>query len=102
MVPVREAVAQLAEDALSREPFGEQSVVQVNPVMTVTETRGPICFSVAAIQQVCPHLFRQGYRVDPEAVIQIPEDQVFLGYPHRPQLSSTPLDPTFNTVTSLT
>ena len=90
VVPVREVIAQFPAEALAKESCGQQSLVQVIPVMRAREAVGPICFSVAAIQQACPHLFRSGYRVDPEAVIQIPEDQVFLGYPRRLQSSSTP------------
>ena len=89
VVPLREVLAQLPAEALSQARFGGQSLVQVVPEMTVRETRGPIYFSVAAIQEVCPHLFRPGYRVHPEAMIQIPEEHVFLGYPRRPQLSSS-------------
>ena len=43
-----------------------------------------------------------GYRVDPEAVIQIPDDQVYLGYPGQPPLAPTRLASTFSSVTSLT
>ena len=101
-VAVCDLVAQLPADALSNESPGEHTLVQVIPVMTVRETSGPVCFSIAAIKHECPQLFRQGYRDDPEAVIQMPVEQVFLGYPRRPQPFTMPTEPTFSTATSLT
>ncbi|MFT5190463.1 MAG: hypothetical protein ACI957_003498, partial [Verrucomicrobiales bacterium] len=76
-------IERLPKHALADESPGLNSLIQVTPVEDLIQRQGPIVFQVGAIQQVCPHLFRPGYRVDPRDTIEIPEHQVFLGLPRR-------------------
>ncbi|MFT4640289.1 MAG: hypothetical protein ACI8T1_003616 [Verrucomicrobiales bacterium] len=82
-------IERLPKHALADESPGLNSLIQVTPVEDLIQRQGPIVFQVAAIQQVCPHLFRPGYRVDPSDTIEIPEHQVFLGLPRRNSLNDT-------------
>lgn len=77
VVPLRCVADQFPAGALASDlALDSDSYVQVTPV---PNSSGRILFRAGDIQATCPHLFRPGYRLDADMLIQIPESHVFLG-----------------------
>ncbi len=86
IVPLEALVTRIPPDAVDPAVLASRDLrrmVQITPLVDVASTDGPIPFKLAAIQQVCPHLFRPRYRVPAHATVSIPEHHVFLGLPPR-------------------